>query len=219
VGDTLRLLPGYRRVHATVAPYAASWEEANALVMTALGAAPLWVALGDSTAQGIGAPTYDQGYVGQLRSLLAERTGTQWQVLNLSRSGARAADVLTTQLPRLAGLRQVAGVDLVTCAVGANDLLRTPLDTLVATVRAIVAGLPRGAVIATLPQGLAQAKAERVNEVIREEAPVAGLRVADVWRRTGAPFRGKFAADAFHPNARGYADWAAAFAEALPPPG
>ena len=51
--------------------------------------------------------------------------------------------------------------------------------------------------------------------MIRSEAPAAGLTVADVWAHTGPPWRGKFAADNFHPGALGYADWARAFAEAL----
>ena len=37
----------------------------------------------------------------------------------------------------------------------------------------------------------------------------------DVWAHTGPPWRGKFASDGFHPGSRGYADWAAAFAEPL----
>lgn len=39
--------------------------------------------------------------------------------------------------------------------------------------------------------------------------------MADLWATTGPPYRGKFASDGFHPNARGYRDWADAFAEAL----
>ena len=39
--------------------------------------------------------------------------------------------------------------------------------------------------------------------------------MADVGARTGPPWEGKYAEDRFHPGALGYADWAAAFAEAL----
>jgi lysophospholipase L1-like esterase len=202
-----------RQVHRQVAPYARLWDEANALALDTAG--PLWVVLGDSTAQGIGAPSYDQGYVGQLRQLLdAERGGDgPWRVLNWSRSGAKSDDVLEVQLPRLEALE--GAPDLVSCAIGANDLVPTPLDVLVARLREILGRLPTGAVVATLPQGLRPAKAIAVNEVIRAEAPAAGLLVADVWARTGPPWRGKYASDAFHPGALGYADWAAAFAEAL----
>ncbi|MFN2505110.1 MAG: GDSL-type esterase/lipase family protein [Acidimicrobiales bacterium] len=208
-----RVVPGVHRVHAQVTPYATRWDAANELILTTTG--PLWVVLGDSTAQGIGAPGYDQGYVGQLRILLDEQRGENgpWRVLNLSRSGARSADALESQLPRLESLP--VEPDLVTCAIGANDLLPTPLDQIVARLREIMSRLPPGAVIATMPQGLRPQRAVAVNEVIKAEAPGAGLRVADVWARTGPPWRGKFASDGFHPGALGYADWTAAFAEAL----
>jgi len=205
-------LPGLRRVHVQVAAYASAWEEANALTLTGTG--PLWVVLGDSTAQGIGAPGYEQGYVGQLRQVLEERSGRRWRVLNLSRSGAKVADVLENQLPRLEALD--VEPDLVTCAIGANDLAgRTPPERVDVGLRAILARMPEGAVIATVPQGLRPGRAVQMNDLIRSEAPAAGLRVADVWAHTGPPWRGKFSADGFHPGALGYADWARAFSEAL----
>ena len=205
------LLPGVRRVHRQVARYAKEWDEANAAALAGTG--PLWVVLGDSTAQGIGASRWDHGYVGQLRAMLDEqRPGDgAWRVLNLSRSGARTAEVLTVQLPALEALE--APVELVTCAIGANDLVPTPLDDLLRQLREVMARLPPGAVIATLPQGLRPKRAVVVNQMVRAEAPTAGLLVADVWARTGPPWRGKFASDGFHPGALGYADWAAAFAD------
>lgn len=208
-------VPGVRNVHAQVATYAEAWEEANALTLT--GSGPLWVVLGDSTAQGIGAPGYEQGYVGQLRQVLEQRSGQRWRVLNLSRSGARVADVVAAQLPRLEALEvQDVQPELVTCAIGANDLMaRTPPGRFDVDLRAILARLPEGAVVATVPQGLRPARAVEINDLIRAEAPAAGLRVADVWAHTGPPWRGKFAADGFHPGALGYADWARAFVEAL----
>jgi len=202
-----RFIPGVRRVHEQVAPYAAAWDEANAAAAYATG--PLWVVMGDSAAQGVGAPSYDQGWVGQLRALLP----ADWRVLNWSRSGARVQDVLDEQLPRLATLSVTP--ELITVAIGANDVYKTPLDRLIAGLRRLMAGLPEGAVIATIPQGLRPKKAMAANAVIRAEAPAAGLRVADVWAHTGPPWRGKFAEDNFHPAVAGYADWTAAFAEML----
>jgi acyl-CoA thioesterase-1 len=207
--------PGVRQVHAHVARYAAEWEAANGLALGG-GAGPLWVVLGDSTAQGVGAPTAQDGYVGQLRRALDAGSAHPWRVLNLSKSGARAADVLDHQLPALAALAERPA--LVTCAIGANDVVRRTRPTvLVERLRAIMAALPEGAVIATLPQGIGRERTVAANRVIREEAPAAGLVVADVWARTGPPWRGKYAPDGFHPGALGYADWAAAFAAALPP--
>ena len=61
----------------------------------------LYVALGDSAAQGIGASTPDRGYVGLLAERVRERTSRSVEVVNLSSSGARIGDVLDTQLPAL----------------------------------------------------------------------------------------------------------------------
>ncbi|MGI8983036.1 MAG: SGNH/GDSL hydrolase family protein [Acidimicrobiales bacterium] len=211
LGRAMRLLmPGVRTVHAQVARYAAEWEKANGAALA--GAGPLWAVLGDSTAQGIGAPSWDEGYVGQLRRALDDGSGQPWRVVNLSRSGARTDDVLDRQLPALEDLP--APADLVTCAIGANDVIRR-VPGLDERLRAIIALLPPLAIIATLPQGLTRERTEAANRVIREEAPAAGLVVADVWARTGPPWHGKYAGDRFHPGALGYADWAAAFGDIL----
>jgi lysophospholipase L1-like esterase len=212
VGKAARLvLPGVRHVHDQVATYARAWDEANELAVS--GEGPLWVVLGDSTAQGIGAPSYDKGYVGQLRTVLDEHSPRPWRVLNLSRSGARAADVVSSQLPRLEALE--ATPDLVSCAIGANDMVPTPLPQVLESMREIIRRLPRGSIIATIPQGLRPARATVVNDLVRAEAPARGLVVADVWAHTGPPWHGKLAEDGFHPGLAGYADWAKAFAEAL----
>ena len=124
------------------------------------------------------------------------------------------ADVADRQLPLMRGLPFPP--DLVTCAIGANDIVRrVPVPELESRLRAIIARLPERAIIATLPQGLGPERTETVNRVIRTEAPAAGLVVADVWARTGPPWHGKYAEDRFHPGVLGYADWAAAFADVL----
>jgi acyl-CoA thioesterase-1 len=205
-------IPGLRRVHAQVPAYAKAWDDANALALAASG--PLWVALGDSTAQGIGAPSPDQGYVGQVHRVLEARTGQAWRVLNLSKSGGRMSDVLADQLPRLEALEQAPA--LVTCAVGANDIVRrTPLAQAEREMREIMARLPAGAVIGNLPQGLGPTRIRALNDLIESEAAGAGLRVADVYAHSGPPWEGKFAEDRFHPGVLGYTHWAAAFTEAL----
>ena len=214
-------VPGLRHVRGQVALYALAWEASNAAALapgaaaaTAAGSGPLWVVLGDSTAQGIGASGYDKGYVGQLRRILEERTGKTWRVLNLSKSGARAADVLATQLPRLEALGTLP--DLVTVAIGSNDVVRrTPLEQVERELRELVARLPAGSIVGTLPQGLWVERVAALNEIVRSAAADAGLVVADVFARTGPPWKDKFAADHFHPADLGYADWAAAFAEVI----
>ncbi|MEA2843795.1 MAG: hypothetical protein QOJ69_1466 [Actinomycetota bacterium] len=207
-------VPGLRRVRAQVALYALAWDASNVAALAPGAAGPLWVVLGDSTAQGIGASGFDQGYVGQLHRTLEARTGTPWRVLNLSKSGARAADVVATQLPRLEALG--TDPDLVTCAIGSNDVVRrTPLVQVERELREIVSRLPAGSVVATLPQGLWAERVAALNAIVRSAAGEAGLVVADVFGTTGPPWKDKFAADHFHPADLGYADWAAAFAEVV----
>ena len=195
-----------------VLPYAEAWSADNEGARSAQGR--LWVVLGDSTAQGIGASTHRHGYVDGVLAWLGQQTGEAWRVVNLSRSGARAADVLAEQLPALAALDERPA--LVTLAVGANDILRrTPLPRLEATLTAILDRLPAGSVVANLPQGLGRGRPPAVNGLLTQLAAHRGFAVADLWSRTGPPWAGKFAADGFHPNDAGYREWTTAFTDAL----
>jgi lysophospholipase L1-like esterase len=200
VGATLGMTDEYRRY----------WEESNERARHADG--PLWVALGDSTAQGLGASAPDRGYVGLLLRRLREGQGRLWRVVNLSVTGARIADVIREQLPRV---NEAGRPELVTCAIGANDVIRFGFQRVPAALRVLVHELPRGAVLATIPQGLLPRRTRELNEIIHDEAPDAGVRIADAWAHTGPPWQGKYAADDFHPNDAGYAGWCAAFADAL----
>lgn len=211
----LRLVPAFRRSLDQVTTHRAEWARRNASALATRESAPdspLWVVLGDSTAQGVGVPDLGDGYVLRVRALLESADETRWQVLNLSRSSAVIRDVLDEQLPAMRELDPAP--DLVTAVVGGNDLRRTPLDRLLADVAELVAGLPAGAVVATMPRGLREAKARRANERLIAEAGRAGLRVADLWTHTGPPYRGRFA-DGLHPNALGLDGWVAALAEAV----
>ena len=212
----LRLVPALRRSLDQVVTHAAAWDAANARVLAAgPGATPLWVALGDSTAQGVGVADLDDGYVRRVQRLLQARDGRGWDVLNLSRSGALLADVLDRQLPRLVELRQAGWMPaLVTCVAGGNDLRRTPLPELLTGVRRLVEALPDDAAVATLPRGLREPRARRANALLIPAATARGLRVVDLWSAVRPPWRGKYA-DGLHPNAVGTADWVAALATAL----
>lgn len=203
-------LPGAIERRLQVATYAQAWAEANARALADGG--PLWIALGDSASQGVGASAYDRGWVGQLLARLRAQDDQPWRVVNLSVSGARTRDVLADQVPRLGDLAPPA---LVTCAVGGNDLLRTRWRAFETVLRGLVAALPPGAVIATMPRGVNERRARLANEVIVAGATMSHLRVADLWSRTGPPWAGKFSADHFHPSDVGYADWADAFAAPL----
>lgn len=206
-----RVLPGMAITQAMVVGYAAAWARANQVDAARTG--PLWVVLGDSTAQGIGASSFDRGYVGQVRELLDGDQRERWRVLNLSRSGDRLADVLANQLPRLAALDSPP--ELVSCIVGANDMFKTPLRVVDNRVREVCAALPAGSVIGSIPQGLLGFRARAANTVIAATAAIHGLRLADIWGASGPPWQGKYAPDNFHPNDLGYRSWALAIADAL----
>jgi len=204
------LRPGVAATLSLGSEYRRYWEESNEHARQADG--PLWVALGDSTAQGIGASAPDRGYVGQLLVRLRDEQRRPWRVVNLSVTGARVADVAREQLPRI---DEVGEPELVTCAAGANDVIRFGFRRVVEALVDLIRGLPPRAVLATVPQGLMPGRTRELNRIIRADAPAAGLRIADAWAHTGPPWEGKYAADDFHPNDTGYGEWCAAFAEAI----
>jgi acyl-CoA thioesterase I len=198
----------FRRSLQQVEDYAAAWAAHNEGSRTAEG--PLWVALGDSAAQGVGATAHDRGYVGLVLARLRERTGEPWRVVNLSRSGARTREVVDEQLTRALELRP----DLLTAVVGGNDALRTRREQWLRDVDDLCAALPAGAVVSTTARGVFERKTQVVNARVRERAAQHDLRVADLWSFTGPPYKGLYA-DGFHPNDRGYVQWADALSAAL----
>lgn len=147
----------------------------------------LYVALGDSAAQGIGASRPDRGYVGLLAQQLRDTTRQPVQVVNLSRSGARIDDVLRDQVPQLRGM----SADLVTVAVGGNDVREFTLSTFAGQAEALVAALPPGTLIADVPyfmHGRWQDDAEQAAGIIQREAQQRGLVVVplhEALRREG----------------------------------
>lgn len=206
-----RVLPGITRVHDDVAPFAAAWRRDNLAALA--GDRPLWVALGDSLTQGIGAPSHDRGWVGQVHDRLAAE-GLDLAVLNLGVSGATTLDVLQRQLPALARLPATPPVAVVTLLIGSNDLLRPGTRKLLPDRFAeVLDALPRGSVVATLPNPSAAAR--RANDVLFAHAADRGLAVAELRDPRTASWRGKLAADHFHPNELGYAALAEVLGDAV----
>jgi len=204
--------------------FAAYWRAHNDRVLhdieMGIDNGPLWVALGDSTAQGLGAPDPRGGYVGQALQQLRRRTGKHWRVLNLSVSGALIRDVLGEQIPRLP-----REPDLVTCGVGANDILYSAPGKLFGDLRAMLAAVPEQTVMLDLPLPtgygwlvgrMSVPYITRINRVIHEVAKDRGLPVAAVSAQFTPPWTGKFAVDSFHPSQDGYRDWTRALLATLP---
>ena len=218
-----RWTDGVTAMRADCVAFRAYWRAHNERVLsdiemgTATG--PLWVALGDSTAQGLGAPGPKGGYVGQALQQLRRRTGKHWRVLNLSVSGALIRDVLGEQIPLLP-----QAPDLVTCGVGANDILYSPPGKLFSDLRALLGAVPERTVMLDLPLlagfwwivgRMSVPYITRINRVIYEGAKDRGLPIAEVSAQFIAPWTGKFSVDSFHPSQDGYRDWTRALLAVL----
>lgn len=202
-----RVLPGVAEVQRDVTPFGEAWQRDNVPALGETG--PLWVALGDSLTQGVGAPAHDRGWVGQLRDRL-RAGGTPVRVVNLGVSGAKTVDVLERQLPVL----ETLDAELVTVMIGSNDLMR-PRNRrqLVDRFTRMLHRLPPGAVVTTLPNPSRVAAA--VNTTIGRIAADRGLVVAELRDPRLGSWRGRLAADHFHPNERGYRGIAEVVAESI----
>jgi lysophospholipase L1-like esterase len=199
------LLPGVRAVQRQVEPYARAWEQHNRAAVASTG--PLWVVMGDSMSQGVGASAYDRGWVGQLAETLPDH-----RLVNLSVYGGRVADVVERQIPAMRSL----GVepDLVTVVIGSNDLFsRRYRPLLPASLEQMLALLPRGSVVGSQPGG--QPASLEFNRQVDEAAAAGHVRVAEFRDRRMRSWRGRLSADHFHPNDAGYAGMAEIVGEAV----
>ncbi|MCW2680864.1 MAG: hydrolase family protein [Frankiales bacterium] len=176
----------------------------------------LYVALGDSAAQGVGASDPQHGYVSLLADRLRERTGRPVEIVNLSKSGARIRDVLDTQLPALSALGRTP--DVLTVAIGGNDVRAYDRATFARDADRLTAALPAGAYVADAPyfmHGHWEADAQQAADVLTAGATAQALRpvaLHEALRAQGPEaMLTQFAADWFHPNDRGHEVWADAF--------
>lgn len=176
----------------------------------------LYVALGDSAAQAVGASDPQHGYVSLLADRLRDSTGKPVEIVNLSKSGARITDVLDTQLPALAALGRTP--DVVTVAIGGNDVRAYDRATFAREADRLAAALPKGTYVADAPyfmHGHWERDADQAARLLRQEVAEEGLRpvaLHDALKAQGArAMFTQFAADWFHPNDRGHRVWADAF--------
>jgi acyl-CoA thioesterase-1 len=225
-GKLGRWTDGVAAMRADRRTFAGYWAAHNDLVREeraseGAGADPLWVVLGDSTAQGLGAPGPKGGYVGQALTQLRRNTGQHWRVINLSVSGALTRDVLAQQIPLLAD----ESPDLVTCGAGANDILFSAPAKLFADLRELLKAVPDNTVLLDLPLlsgfwgivgRMSVPYISRMNRVIHEVAQQRDLPVAEVSAHFTPPWAGKFSCDNFHPSQDGYRDWTRALLAAVP---
>ena len=181
--------------------------------------------LGDSTAAGVGASTSAGALVSQVADGLAATS-----VSVLAVSGARVADVLDDQVPKVAGLEP----HLILISVGANDTIHlTGRGAFRHTYEKVVRALPEGVPVVLLGvpdmgaiprfaqplRAVAGWRGRSVDTEVRRVAADTGAVYVDIAGPTGPPFRrhpGRyFAADDFHPSDAGYGLWADAVLKVL----
>ena len=180
----------------------------------------LYVAMGDSAAQGIGASRPGRSYVGLIASHLRAATGQSVRVVNLSQSGARLREALAGQVPQQHRLEP----DILTVSIGANDIADFDRIRFASEMAELCAALPPGALIADLPcffVGQQEKNVRIANAIVRKIAAENRLIVVPLYattRKRGIPITAlrNLAGDYFHPNDRGYSVWASAFIPLLP---
>lgn len=183
--------------------------------------------LGDSTAAGTGSTSVTETLPEQTANLL----GRPIRLTNLAHPGDTVADVVRTQLPRLAGLNPT----VVFISVGANDSthlvsraqFRRDYARMLAGLpsgvqRVVLLGVPDMGAPPRLPQPLRAVAGWRARaldlDVRHLAATTPRATYVDIAGKTGPAFRRDpdryFAADHFHPNDAGYGLWARAVAAA-----
>jgi lysophospholipase L1-like esterase len=109
--------------------------------------------------------------------------------------------VLDRQLPVLESLHQEPS--LVTVMIGSNDLFSPELRRHpAADMATLLRRLPRGTVVSNLPQP--QQAAVEVDALIDEAVADHGLVLAEFRTPAMRSWKGRLAADRFHPNDEGY---------------
>jgi acyl-CoA thioesterase I len=200
------------RIQRQIGNYETYWQERaeEAVPENAL----IYVALGDSVAQGIGASWPGKGYVGLIAESLRRKTGRPIRVINLSKSGARVSDALNHQVPLLKSVQP----DVVTIGIGANDMAGWSEKTFRSEMQKLMAELPEHTVISDIPYfggGRKRSLEKNVlaaNTVIHELAARHGLIVAPLYETTkDNDGLGTLSADFLHPNNRGHRNWHEAF--------
>lgn len=199
-----KLSENVRDIEAQRIPHARFWDEWNRTALKSDG--PLWVALGDSSTQGVGAVDPMNGWVPEILNRLRTHTDSNWRVVNLAITGAQFGDVAEFQVPRLNELRAAGHtVRLATLIAGANNLM-APVSWArsLGHLQTVLDGLPpRRSVVARVgvSSPLNSLMARRFNARIKRAHLEHGFELFWPW---DWPSRDGLAGDNFHPNERGY---------------
>lgn len=194
--------------------YHSYWEGQAEIATQNSGDKYIYLALGDSAAQGVGATSPGKGYVGLIVKELEQRQDKQVGVINLSTTGDKLGDFINEQLPRIAEFE----ADLVTVDIGANDMSSYDEVKFENEFRIIAEALPDGTLVANIPffGGIRrdlQPNVIEANKIIDQLlSEFDGLVKVDLYTPTKEKDRFvNYGPDYFHPNNLGYKNWLIAF--------
>lgn len=184
----------------------------------------IYVALGDSAAQGVGCEDVRDSYVALFASYLRRATQRRVIVLNFSISGAIASTVVNTQIPQLLSTGLIP--DIITLDIGGNDVFSAEgqsIDDFRQQMEIIVKSLPAPALISEVPPAKplpADKRAQEMNDIVIHTVeqsdhilvPMRHLGDVPLWRTLMIR-----AEDGFHPNPDTYRQVAAEFARMTEP--
>lgn len=215
IGSVLLVLISVGELYSQLGRYTRYWQSVNA---SADKDGFVYVAFGNSAAQGVGATKPQNGYVGLVAKALSEEIGEPVQTINLSKSGAKVADVLNTQYPAYEKLK-LAKTPVITVEIGANDMLSFDEKKFSSEMDQLLGKLPKTAVVSDIPYfggtrfSKVQPQVEIANSVMRKLAKKHGLRLVPlhdkVRSNTGLS---TLAIDIFHPSNKAYREnWAPTF--------
>lgn len=205
-------------LYSQVSRYKKYWDTANNSHTE--NALLTYVALGDSSAQGVGASRPEKGYVGLIRDQLATELDGEVRTLNLSKSGAKLEDVIKDQVPQLEKLNDNL---LLTMQAGANDMSDFEEGKFKTEMNEIMSRLPARSVVSDVPYfGDTRFKnlnenVQKANKIIRELAAEHDVRLVPLYDRikTNGGLK-TLAVDLFHPSDYSYKhNWAPIFWEGI----
>jgi len=172
-----------------------------------------YLALGDSTAQAIGASSPSRGYVGIIAKRLEQKTGKSVRVVNISVTGATMEDYLRDQAPKIMDIK----ANYVTIEIGANDVGTFDESKFRDEFSRVLETLPGGTYVANMPlfnsRPSSTDKGKKASAVVEQELQsYPNLRFVDLGKETTEKQTiFGFAPDLFHPNNISYKHWADAF--------
>lgn len=182
----------------------------------------VYVALGDSAAQGVGAYRATDGYVGQFAKRLGAKHNRPVRVVNMSVSGAKIQDVIDKQLPQLKNYKP----DVITLDIGGNDIKTFEAQKFTSEFTELVSQLPAGTIVADVPYfggrtqlpflggGTPEKLVLVANTIIADatkDKPLKIVPIHDISKERNGRRIWNYAPDYFHPSNLGYKAWSDAF--------